>query len=313
MPSANSFIAYVPQLGTRFETFGSVGIHVEMLRDAERSLPFRDALVAAVKAGSRVADIGAGSGILSLWALQAGASHVDAVDNSQVGGILAETFRANGVAEKTTVHVAHSKHVTLAAKADLVVSETLGHIGIDEGILDTCADAKERIAKADATFIPRALDVVAWPVWCPDFETHVSDFWLTQPFGFDLAALRPHARRMTYLAQSRMGQRIAADGVLSRNIIGAPEPDPWHGATTCTAEYPSKCNGFFVSFVADLGNGITCHGERTTSWMVLFLPSPRVIDVKRGEPIALELTIPKTGSVRYSIQHATADAMTVTV
>lgn len=312
MTSALSFVAYVPQLETRFHTFSSTGIHAAMLEDVQRSLPFQHALRTLVQPGMRVLDVGAGTGILSLWALQAGAAHVDAIDNSEVGGTLTTAFRDNGFADRATAHIAYSTQVTLPERADLVVSETLGHIGIDEGTLATCADARARLAKADATFIPHALDVVAWPVWCPDFETSFSEFWHAKPFGFELSAMAPLGRRMTYLTHANTGQRIGDNGVMARHILGDAAGDEWHGATECTALFPSKCNGFFMSFVADLAPGVQCHGEATTSWRVLFVPAPRVFDVKRGDVLELEMTIPKQGSVRYSIQTAEADTMHVT-
>ncbi|MBC7793465.1 MAG: class I SAM-dependent methyltransferase, partial [Clostridia bacterium] len=261
----------------------------------------------------RVLDIGAGSGILSLWALEAGAAHVDAIDNSTIGTTLSATFCANGFADRSTVHVAYSKQIEPASKADLVISETLGHIGIDEGILDTCADARQRLMTDEATFIPSAFDVVAWPVWVPDFEKKLNDFWLAKPYGFDFPELQQLTRRMTYLTETSYGQRISASGVLARHTIGEAPAETWHGKTTCAAEFPSLCNGFFLSFIADLGQGIVCDGERTTSWKVLFLPAPQVFDVKRHDSVGLEFTIPRTGNVRYSIQNAGAETMDVEI
>ena len=295
------FLGYPLALHTRFSTFSSPGIHADMVRDGERSLGFARALGAVVKPGMRVIDLGAGTGLLGLWALQAGAAHLDAIDASHMGSTLERTFAANGVTDRATAHAAHSSTVTLAEKADVVVAEILGHIGIDEGILAACHDVKRRLAKADAAFIPSRCRVIAWPVWAPDFETEVA-FWQSAPYGFDLSAVVPLSRSTTCVTETRNGQRLAADAILAEHIIGDAPPAIWHGEASFTASFPSAWNGFFMSFVADLSDGNELGGEISENWKPVFLPIPAPARVAKGDTLTLSVDI-LDSAYRYSGQH----------
>lgn len=59
--------------------------HLDLLIRWERGLRLREAIYDAVKTDSHVLDAGCGSGLLSLWAAQAGAKHVTGVDTCDLG------------------------------------------------------------------------------------------------------------------------------------------------------------------------------------------------------------------------------------
>ena len=70
--------------------------HLQLLKRQERLLALRACILDAVTPGSRVLDAGCGSGVLSVWAAQAGASEVVAVDTEAIP--IAEALaRENGV------------------------------------------------------------------------------------------------------------------------------------------------------------------------------------------------------------------------
>ncbi|MEZ0313793.1 MAG: 50S ribosomal protein L11 methyltransferase [Myxococcota bacterium] len=294
------FLSYPLRLSTRFETFASTPVHMEMLRDTTRSLTFQRAINAVVKPGVRVLDIGAGSGILGLWALTAGAAHLDAIDATDIGGTLMRTFAANGFSGRAEAHIGHSGSVTLKEPADVVIAEVLGHFGIDEGILATCADARQRLAKPGAVFIPARVDVIAWPVWVPDFENDLVAFWRHKPYAYELDAMGELSRQATYACNEHDGQRIAASAVLASYDVGAPPPTRFAGRASFNVDFKSDWNGFFLSFTADLGAGISLDGFRTHSWKTVFLPAPKMTSLAKGSVVTLEIGEEADGSVRYS-------------
>src|SRR5258708_38229333 len=62
------------------EGFASPFVHEPMLLDKIRCDAYREAIQRTVKPGDVVVDLGAGTGLLSVFALHAGARHVDAIE-----------------------------------------------------------------------------------------------------------------------------------------------------------------------------------------------------------------------------------------
>ena len=72
--------------------------HARMLHDDRRTGDYLAALVAAVRPGDVVLDIGTGSGVLSVAAARAGARRVYAVEATDIAAVAARVFEVNGVA-----------------------------------------------------------------------------------------------------------------------------------------------------------------------------------------------------------------------
>jgi protein arginine N-methyltransferase 3 len=69
-----------------FNSYAHFGIHHEMLSDKVRTETYRSALLnnSAQLQGKTVLDLGCGTGILAMFAAQAGAEKVFAVDQSDI-------------------------------------------------------------------------------------------------------------------------------------------------------------------------------------------------------------------------------------
>ena len=103
------------------------------LKDEVRTLAFRDAIRAAVRPGDIVVDVGAGSGILSFFAAEAGAARVYAVEIDPVSAAaLRRSIEMNpAVADRICVVEGDAAVVDLPRSADVVVAEI-----IETGLLD---------------------------------------------------------------------------------------------------------------------------------------------------------------------------------
>ena len=74
-----------------FEGYSAEDIHAEMLSDKRRTEAFKKAIKDSV-AGKLVIDVGAGTGILSVFAAEAGAKKVFPIENAQIFHTCKETI-----------------------------------------------------------------------------------------------------------------------------------------------------------------------------------------------------------------------------
>lgn len=130
-----------------------------MLADTVRMDAYRTAIAAAVRPGDVVIDLGAGTGILGFLALRAGAKRVHLIEKSDAIELARAVAEHNGWADRVVLHRASSFDVTLAERADVLVSETLGSFGIDENTLPATFDVRERLLKPGARLVPQGLEL----------------------------------------------------------------------------------------------------------------------------------------------------------
>merc|ERR1739848_691453 len=88
-----------------FDSYAHFGIHEEMLKDEVRTLTYRDSMVMNkhLFKDKVVLDVGCGTGILCMFAAQAGAKKVIGVDMSSIIEQAREIVKANGFADKITL------------------------------------------------------------------------------------------------------------------------------------------------------------------------------------------------------------------
>lgn len=135
--------------------FAQLGVHQAMLRDAVRVFAYRSA-IQRQSPGKRVLEIGCGTGILSLFAAQAGAAKVTAIEESRIAEVAEKMFAANGFA--VDLKLGNSRDVQLDEPADLIVHELLGNDPFHEAMLPILADARRFLAPG-GRFLPHRLEV----------------------------------------------------------------------------------------------------------------------------------------------------------
>ena len=186
-------------------------VHRTMIRDRVRTEAFRRAIDSVVRPGDMVLDVGAGSGILSVFAARAGAESVYTVERHRSPS-LPRAGRRERVAE--IVHVIHGDvmEVELPGQVNVIVSEWLGGLGIDEGMLAPVIAARDRWLKPGRVMIPRS--VTAWTAL-------VHDRYLAETVG-SCGTTRSASSSRSWSKRPSTRSSIPAPSVTSRRMTGAP-------------------------------------------------------------------------------------------
>ncbi|CAN6810320.1 unnamed protein product [Brassica oleracea] len=156
-----------------FGSYSSFGIHKEMISDkakrtSDMTEAYRDALLKnpSLLSGSVVMDVGCGTGILSLFAAQAGASRVVAVEASEkmakVATKIAKDNKVfndcehNGVLEvaQSTVEELENSIQIQPQSVDVLVSEWMGYCLLYESMLTSVLYARDRWLKPGGAILP---------------------------------------------------------------------------------------------------------------------------------------------------------------
>jgi predicted RNA methylase len=127
------------------------------LYDKQRTAYLRDAIFATIQPGDVVVDAGSGSGILGLFAAQAGASKVYCVElNPEYIHIIEQNARANGVSDKIVPICADATTVVLPEKVDVIISEIISGGFFYEPQLQVLTNLRRYLKPGGAT-VPAAM------------------------------------------------------------------------------------------------------------------------------------------------------------
>ncbi|XP_031110661.1 probable protein arginine N-methyltransferase 3 [Ipomoea triloba] len=151
-----------------FGSYSSFGIHREMISDKERTDAYRRAIVEnpSLFRGSTVMDVGCGTGILSLFAAQAGASRVMAVEASEkMAGVATQIAKENGLLWNNSltgvIEVVQGMVEELDGtrniqpnSVDVLISEWMGYCLLYESMLSSVLLARDKWLKPGGAILP---------------------------------------------------------------------------------------------------------------------------------------------------------------
>lgn len=194
-----------------------------MLADYVRTGAYQRAMVdnGSDFAGKIVLDVGTGSGILSFFALQAGAAHVYSVDASDSVIVAEKLAKANGYGDRMTVLKGKIEEIELPEKVDIIISEPIGFLLVHERMLESYVTARHRFLKPGGLMMPSTGSIVLCPfVDEALYKEHCARaaFWETNNFfGIDISSVGPQAYS-EYFSQAIVGY-VDPNNLLSQERV----------------------------------------------------------------------------------------------
>jgi predicted RNA methylase len=286
-------MAQHPDGDPRHGSYLDVSTHKDMLRDVVRTTAYAEAIRAAVKPGQSVLDFGSGTGVLAIFAARAGAQ-VDAIERTVMVAHAREIARRSGC---PSIRFHHADHETFRgeARADVIVSEWMGHAVFYESMLEPLIALRQRWLAPGGVMLPARIDIACALVSDEELYEDAS-FLERHPYGIDftpIASMPLCQSRLVTLDEHQIASPCAVLGSLDMLRI---ERTPERLAGTLVPASDGPAFGLLVWFEAELAAGITLGTgphDPMTHWRQVFLPFPQPFDTRAGRPLALEIAPPR--------------------
>lgn len=263
-----------------------------MAADPARMRAYEEALRRTVKPGCVVVDVGAGTGIFSLWACKLGAARVHAIEPNPAVDVLRENVKRNGFGDRVEIYRALSTDVVLPERCDVLVSDLRGASPLFESHLLAIVDARTRFLADGGILIPQRDELVVGLVECEEAIT--SALRGSKDETFDLSAQRAS------ILDSELDppRELGAEALLSEESTWATldytkleRPDA-AGRVVLTTTRAGTCHGLVLSFRATLVDGVgwfTGLGSPRQVYRRTLLPWREPLPLAAGERVAVDL------------------------
>jgi len=264
--------------------------HFNMLSDDVRMAAFKEAIAHSVVPGNQVLDLGGGTGVLSYFAAQSGASVVCVERNPELVRHAVRNLQANPLGERVVVVQADALDYLPRHPVDVVICEML-HVGmLKEKQIEVIHSFKMRYLKRFGNplprFIPEAFFLAVQPVQ-QSFDFH--GFSATAPCFQDPLAIHPKTRE---LGPPKVYHSRSYHEPLSLDCS-------WRGSLEIT------CAGQFNAVRLITKNVLTVleAEQRTVDWtnQYLVLPMESPVPVEAGAHVGVNLSY-RAGAPISSLQ-----------
>ncbi|ONK61593.1 uncharacterized protein A4U43_C08F31580 [Asparagus officinalis] len=303
-----------------FHYYGQLLHQQNMLQDYVRTGSYYAAVIEnRVDFNGRVVvDVGAGSGILSLFAAQAGAKHVYAVEASDMAEYARRLIAGNpSLGQRITVIKGKVEEAELPEKADILISEPMGTLLVNERMLESYVIARDRFLAPNGKMFPTLGRIHMAPFSDEYLYVEIANkalFWQQQNYyGVDLTPLHGSA------FQGYFSQPVV-DAFDPRLLVS---PATFHTLDfTCIKEEELYEIDIPLNFIASVGtrvHGLACWfdvlfdgssvqrwlttapGSPTTHWYQLRCVLSQPLYVMAGQEITGNLRLVAHSSQSYTI------------
>ena len=279
--------------------------HDLLLQDSVRMSAYKKAIFSAVQPGDIVVDLGTGTGILAVWALQAGAKRVHAIDfNETLLQQARKRIAENGFSHRAKFYQDISYDVQLPEKCNLLISEIIGNIADNEDFLNIIKDARKRFLLPQGRLLPTRVVSYLTPVEALSAHGQIArkTCQVVNP-SYDLTRLLEQKYIQSHF--DIYYDSIIPDDALLANPIQIKQfcfHDEEQSEYCVEMEYRVKRSGVLTGFkghfiadltdsvVLDISSGDIAANRVSCSWKHAFFPLRNPIEVDVGDRIQVNFS-----------------------
>ncbi|XP_022933999.1 protein arginine N-methyltransferase 1.1 [Cucurbita moschata] len=284
-----------------FDSYSHFGIHEEMLKDSVRTKTYQNVIYQNkfLFKDKVVLDVGAGTGILSLFCAKAGAAHVYAVECSHMADMAKEIVEANGFSNVITVLKGKIEEIELpVARVDIIISEWMGYFLLFENMLNTVLYARDKWLVNDGLVLPDKASLYLTAIEDADYKEDKIEFW-NSVYGFDMSCIKRQALVEPLVDTVDQNQIVTNCQLLKTMDISKMAP----GDASFTAPFKliAERDDYIHALVAYFDVSFTkCHKltgfstgprSRATHWKQTVLYLEDVLTICEGESITGSLNV----------------------
>lgn len=284
-----------------FDSYSHFGIHEEMLKDTIRTKTYQNVIYhnSFLFKDKVVLDVGAGTGILSLFCAKGGAKHVYAVECSQMADMAMEIVKANGYSDVITVLKGKIEEIDLPTQhVDVIISEWMGYFLLFENMLNTVLYARDKWLIPGGVVLPDRASLYLTAIEDADYKQEKIDFW-DRVYGFDMSCIRQQAMLEPLVDTVDQNQIVTNCQLLKTMDIS--KMSPGDASFTASFKLVAERNDFVHALVAYFDVAFTnCHKvtgfstgprSRATHWKQTVMYLEDVITMCEGESLLGSMTV----------------------
>ena len=278
------------------KAYADIELQRRMVSDRHRTDAFHAAINEAVQPGDVVLDVGTGTGILAMFAAQAGAKKVYAIDATDIAEIATGLVKANGMSDR--IHVFHGRadDLQLDQEVDLIISEWLGNAAFTESMLPAVLDARDHNLAPTGRMLPSRIRLLIAPLDEPIlYNGEGPGFWRERIHDLDFSSLQTielSQGRFTQIRVEPAALLAPGQAFVDLDLLTATVEDVrFEGQLEFVPVRDGVLNGFCVWFEAELSPSVildTGPNSPETHWAQTYMSfSPR--PVRAGKQVEVNV------------------------
>jgi type I protein arginine methyltransferase len=173
-----------------FQGYGHFAIHEEMIKDKIRTRAYKNAILSNkyLFTDKIVLDVGCGTGILSFFALRAGARHVYAIDSADIIDLAIEISAKNAIQNITFIKGKVEDIKLPINYVDIIISEWMGYMLLYENMLETVIYARDKWLIPGGMMFPNKAKIYLAGIEDGKYKDEKIEFW-NDVYGIDMSVL----------------------------------------------------------------------------------------------------------------------------